>query len=63
MSLFPLDLKIADTIVRVRAQYRFKTPDAIQRGTPVACGADYIVTNDGVWWRFKAVKVLPVENQ
>lgn len=30
ISLFALDMNIADTIVRLRAQYRFKTPDAIQ---------------------------------
>jgi hypothetical protein len=38
-------MNIIDYVVELRAQYRFKTPDAIQLGTAVACGADYILTN------------------
>jgi predicted nucleic acid-binding protein len=60
ISLFPLDLNIADYVVELRAQYRFKTPDAIQLGTAVACGADYILTNDIEWQQFEEVKVLLV---
>lgn len=51
ISLFPLDLNIADYAVRLRADYGFKTPDAIQLGTALACGSDYIVTNDHDWQR------------
>ena len=61
ISLFPLDINIADHVVHLRAQYHFKTPDAIQLGTAVACGADYIITNDRAWQQFKEVKVLLVE--
>ncbi len=60
ISLFPLDMDIADHIVDLRAQYRFKTPDAIQIGTAVACGADYIVTNDKAWQKFQEIKVVLV---
>lgn len=60
ISLFPLDMNIADYVVQLRAQYQFKTPDAIQLGTAVACGADYILTNDRAWQRFEEVKVLLV---
>ncbi len=60
ISLFPLDMDIADHVVELRAKYHFKTPDAIQLGTAVACGADYIITNDKVWQRFEGIKVVLV---
>ena len=51
ISLFPLDIDIAGYVVDMRTKYQFKTPDAIQLGTAVACGADYIITNDKAWKR------------
>ena len=53
-------MNIADYVVELRAQYRFKTPDAIQLGTAVACGADYIVTNDRAWQKFVLFKPTPL---
>lgn len=61
LSLFPLDMNIADQVVSVRAQYKFKTADAIQIGTATACGADYILTNDKKWLQFKEIPVLLVD--
>ena len=60
ISLFPLDMDIADHVVELRAQYHFNTPDAIQIGTAVACGADYILTNDKAWQSFEGIKVILV---
>jgi predicted nucleic acid-binding protein len=60
ISLFPLDMDIADYVVEMRAKYHFKTPDAIQLGTAVACGADYIITNDEAWQKFEGIKVILV---
>ena len=60
LSLFPLDINIADHVVELRAKYVFKTPDAIQIGTAVACGADYILTNDKEWKRFEEIQVFLV---
>lgn len=60
LSIFPLDMDIADHAVTMRAQYHFKTPDAIQLGTAVACGADYILTNDKDWRRFEEIPVVMV---
>ena len=54
-------MNIADYVVELRAKYHFKTPDAIQLGTAVACGADYIITNDKAWQRFEEVKVFLVK--
>ena len=61
ISLFPIDLKIADQSVKIRAEYGFKTPDAIQLGTAVACGSDYIITNDQAWKKFDAIPVHLVD--
>jgi len=60
INLFSLDMDIADYVVELRAKYHFKTPDAIQLGTAVACGADYIITNDRAWQRFEGIKVVLV---
>jgi predicted nucleic acid-binding protein len=53
-------MNIADHVVHLRAQYPFKTPDAIQLGTAVASGADYILTNDKEWQRLEGIKVVLV---
>ena len=60
ISPFSLDLNIADQAVELRAQHHFKTPDAIQLGTAVACGFDYIITNDKDWQRFEEVQIVMV---
>ena len=60
ISIFPLNMDIADYVVNLRAKHRFKMPDAIQIGTAVACGADYIITNDRAWRSFKEIKVMLV---
>jgi predicted nucleic acid-binding protein len=62
ISLFPLDLNIADHAVDLRARHQFNTPDAIQLGTAVACGADYIITNDKDWRRFEEIQILLVSD-
>jgi predicted nucleic acid-binding protein len=62
ISLFPLDLNIADHAVELRAKHHFKTPDAIQLGTAVACGADFVITNDKDWQRFEDVQVMMIED-
>jgi antitoxin (DNA-binding transcriptional repressor) of toxin-antitoxin stability system len=56
------DIDIADYVVEMRAKYHFKTPDAIQLGTAVACGADYIITNDKAWQKLEEVKVLLIRD-
>ncbi len=63
ISLFPIDMNIADYIVELRAKYHFKTPDAIQLGTAIACGADYILTNDRAWQKFEEVKVFLIRDR
>ena len=60
ISIFPLDMDIADHAVELRAHYHFNPPDAIQLGTAVACGADYIITNDKDWRRVEERQVIMV---
>ena len=60
ISIFSLDMDIADHAVELRAHHHLKTPDAIQLGTAVACGADYIITNDRDWRRIEEIKVVMV---
>ena len=62
ITLFPLDLTIADQVVNLRAKYHLKTPDAIQLGTALASGADYVVTNDQGWKKAEELKVLLMED-
>lgn len=62
ISLFPLDIDIADHVVDMRAKYHFKTPDAIQLGTALACGTDYIITNDKAWQKFEEIKVVLIRD-
>jgi predicted nucleic acid-binding protein len=60
ISIFSLDMDIADHAVEFRARYNLKTPDAIQLGTAVACGADYVITNDKDWRRIEEIQVVMV---
>jgi len=60
IALFPLDMDIADHVVELRAKYSFKTPDAIQLGTALACGADYVVANDTAWRIVEELEVVMI---
>ncbi len=57
LSLYPLNVLVADAAVGFRVAYNLKTPDAIQLGTAKVCGADMVLTNDRDW---RAVTELPV---
>ncbi len=61
IGLFPVDLAIAEQAVSLRANYGLKTPDAIQLGTALVCGADYLVTHDRQWRKFSDIPVLMVD--
>jgi len=60
ISLFPLDLIVAEQAVKIRAEHGLKTPDAIQLGTAQTSGADYILTNDNAWKKFTDQPVILV---
>ncbi|MBN1444812.1 MAG: PIN domain-containing protein [Candidatus Omnitrophica bacterium] len=58
ISVYPMNLPVADTAVTLRVKYSLKTPDAIQVATAVVCGADYVITNDRKWKKIKDVNVV-----
>jgi predicted nucleic acid-binding protein len=45
------DLEIADLAARLRAQYRLRTPDAIQAATAIQHKATAVITNDPAFMR------------
>lgn len=46
LSIIDVDYKIADIASRLRANYNFKTPDAIILATGISMNVDYFITND-----------------
>lgn len=46
LSIVDVDYKIADIASRLRANYNFKTPDAIILATGISMNVDYFITND-----------------
>ncbi len=51
ISIYPLNILVADASIKLRAEYNLKTPDAVQLATAEICGAELIVTNDAQWKR------------
>jgi len=60
--LFPLDREIAEQGARIRAQFGFRTPDAIQLATAVTHGADVFLTNDRKLKNFEDVQVVVLDD-
>jgi predicted nucleic acid-binding protein len=56
------DLKMADLAAQFRAQYRMRTPDAIQAATAVLSGATGFVSNDHVFQRVKAFNTMVLDD-
>jgi predicted nucleic acid-binding protein len=61
-----IELKVADAevcekAVYFRAEYGFKTPDAIQLATAQVFGADIVVTNDQAWKKIKELHVVTLD--
>lgn len=61
-DLMPLDRGVAESSARIRAQYGFKTPDAIQLASAVQAGAGAFVTNDKALRQFSEVDVLILDD-
>ncbi len=58
LSLYPLNVLVADAAVDFRVAYNLKTPDAIQLGTAKVCGADMVLTNDRDWHAVKELSIV-----
>jgi predicted nucleic acid-binding protein len=57
-----LDVDIADTAARLRADHRLKTPDAIQAATAICSGATGFLCNDAVFKRVKGFDCLLLDD-
>ncbi len=57
VRLMPVDLPVIERAIRIRAENRLKTPDAIHAASALQAGAALFVTNDA---RFRRVEQLPV---
>ncbi len=60
ISIYPLNLPVADACARLRATHGLKTPDAIQLAVAQTCGADYVLTNDAAWKKIPAFTTILV---
>ena len=60
ISIYPLNLPVADACARLRADHGLKTPDAIQLAVAKTCGADYVLTNDIAWKGIPGFNVILV---
>lgn len=54
MELIELNSEIASLFAKIRADYKIKTPDAVQLASAVYAKADLFVTNDDGLNRFKS---------
>jgi len=58
LSWIDLNVDIADTAARLRADHRLKTPDAIQAATAICSGTTGFLCNDAVFKRVKEFNCL-----
>ena len=56
------DLQIADTAACFRAQYRLRTPDALQAATAAAHHATGFITNDANFKKVRAFETLVLDD-
>lgn len=61
LDWIPADLKTADQAARLRAEFRLRTPDALQAATALEFEATGFVTNDAVFKRVPGFETLVLE--
>jgi len=61
ISIYPLNLPVADAAILLRAEYGLKTPDSIQLAVADVCGVDYVLTNDHQWKPLEKYHVVLVD--
>jgi predicted nucleic acid-binding protein len=57
-ALWPVDEEVAATAARFRAEYKLRTPDAIQVATAIASRSHALVTNDRRLRKVSGILVL-----
>ena len=60
--LFPVDAIIAEHAAQIRAQYQYRTPDAIQLATGVEHNATLFITNDKRLKNFSDLTVIALDD-
>jgi predicted nucleic acid-binding protein len=55
--LVPISLEVIELAIRIRADDKLKTPDAIHAATALANGCSLFITNDPVFQRIKGLNV------
>lgn len=58
LSVVEINAAIADHAARLRADYRLRTPDALQLATAIASGCDAFLCNDRDLRRVSSIRVL-----
>jgi predicted nucleic acid-binding protein len=58
LAWMPPTLAIADRAARLRADYRLRTPDALQAATALSAGAKGLIANDAALKRIAELEVL-----
>ncbi|MDR3328738.1 MAG: type II toxin-antitoxin system VapC family toxin [Prevotellaceae bacterium] len=62
ITLVDVNVEIAKTAARLRADYALKTPDAIQLAAAVCYSADYFLTNDHHLKTVKEANVITLDD-
>ncbi|MEX2172269.1 MAG: PIN domain-containing protein [Pirellulales bacterium] len=62
IDVVPVSLSVAERAAEVRANFRLKTPDAIQVAGAMMYNASALLTNDREWPRGLGVPVLLIED-
>ncbi len=57
-----LTIDVADTAARLRAEYRLKTPDAIQLASAISSGANGFICNDAAFKKTKEIDCLMLDD-
>jgi predicted nucleic acid-binding protein len=60
-DIVPLSREVIDRATEIRAQYGFKTPDAIHLAAAVVSGCDVFLTNDHRLDRFTEIVIEIVQ--
>lgn len=58
-----VDERVAETAAAIRAQYGFKSPDALQLAAAVSCGCSVFYSNDRALRRFSDLDVILVDSE
>jgi len=62
MEWISIDLEVADTAARVRAQYNLRTPDALHAAAALHSRATAFVTNDPVFRRVQGFEAVVLDD-